>query len=188
MSTLYELTGEFLELLEMMEDEEVDQAMLEATLEGIDYEIEVKADGYARIIKQMECEMDGLEKELTRLSTRYKSYENRIKWIKDRLKNAMIVTGKTKFKTELFSFNVAKNGGKRKLVVDVPIEKLPENMRIKQPDKVDGDVLREYLERGFTYFDTAYVYHDHAGEKIVRKALVERHDRNGFELATKLPL
>ena len=45
-----------------------------------------------------------------------------------------------------------------------------------------------FLERGFTYFDTAYMYHDHNSERIVRQALVERHPRDSFTLATKLPL
>ena len=45
-----------------------------------------------------------------------------------------------------------------------------------------------FLERGFTYFDTAYMYHDHNSERVVRKALVERHPRESFTLATKLPL
>jgi predicted aldo/keto reductase-like oxidoreductase len=45
-----------------------------------------------------------------------------------------------------------------------------------------------FLERGFTYFDTAYTYHSYQAEKAVRKALVERHPRESFELATKLPL
>ena len=45
-----------------------------------------------------------------------------------------------------------------------------------------------YLEQGFTYFDTAYTYHGYHGEEAVRKALVERHPRESFELATKLPL
>ena len=44
-----------------------------------------------------------------------------------------------------------------------------------------------FLERGFTYFDTAYMYHEFQSEKIVRKVLVERHDRHAFTLATKLP-
>ena len=45
-----------------------------------------------------------------------------------------------------------------------------------------------YMEQGFTYFDTAYTYHGYHGEEAVRKALVERHPRESFELATKLPL
>lgn len=45
-----------------------------------------------------------------------------------------------------------------------------------------------YLNLGFTYFDTAYTYHGYQCEKAVRKALVERHPRSAFELATKMPL
>ena len=44
-----------------------------------------------------------------------------------------------------------------------------------------------FLERGFTYFDTAYMYHDFRSECVVREALVERHPRERFTLATKLP-
>ena len=45
-----------------------------------------------------------------------------------------------------------------------------------------------YLNFGFTYFDTAYTYHGYQCEKAVRQALVERHPRSAFELATKMPL
>lgn len=45
-----------------------------------------------------------------------------------------------------------------------------------------------YLAQGFTYFDTAYTYHGYHAEEAVRHALVERHPRDSFELATKMPL
>lgn len=45
-----------------------------------------------------------------------------------------------------------------------------------------------FLDLGFTYFDTAYTYHSYQCEKAVAKALVARHSRDSFELATKLPL
>ncbi|MCR5250329.1 MAG: aldo/keto reductase [Lachnospiraceae bacterium] len=41
-----------------------------------------------------------------------------------------------------------------------------------------------FLEAGFTYFDTAHVYP--GSEEAIRKALVERHPRESFTLATKL--
>ncbi|MCD7826776.1 MAG: aldo/keto reductase [Clostridiaceae bacterium] len=44
-----------------------------------------------------------------------------------------------------------------------------------------------FLEQGFTYVDTAYMYHDYASEGMVKRALVERHPRDSFLLATKLP-
>lgn len=44
-----------------------------------------------------------------------------------------------------------------------------------------------FLSLGGTYFDTAYTYHDGKSEEAVRKALVERHPRETFRLADKLP-
>ena len=41
-----------------------------------------------------------------------------------------------------------------------------------------------FLDAGFTYFDTAYVYP--GSEDATRKALVSRHPRESFTLATKL--
>lgn len=44
-----------------------------------------------------------------------------------------------------------------------------------------------FLERGFTYFDTSYVYHDGASETAIREALVKRHPRESFLLVSKFP-
>ena len=42
-----------------------------------------------------------------------------------------------------------------------------------------------FMEKGFTYFDTAYAY---AGsEEAMRKTLVERYPRDSFTIADKLP-
>lgn len=43
-----------------------------------------------------------------------------------------------------------------------------------------------FIERGFTYFDTALMYNGFASEAVAKKALVERHPRDSFTLATKL--
>lgn len=45
-----------------------------------------------------------------------------------------------------------------------------------------------FLERGFTYFDTAYVYHMGKSEIAIKEALVKRHNRDSFTVATKLPV
>lgn len=146
MANIYELTGEFLQLLEMLEDEEIDEQVIMDTLESVEYEIEDKADGYAKIIKALETDVEGIKKENDRLTSRKKTYENRIKQLKENLEMCMKVTGKKKFTTDLFSFNIQKNGGKRKLIVDVDVENIPEEYRIKQPDAINGDKLREYLK------------------------------------------
>jgi hypothetical protein len=56
---------------------------------------------------------------------------------------------------------------------------------------VDMDIVNQmvdtFLDRGFTYFDTAYMYHMNKSEVVIREALVKRHKRDSFTLATKLP-
>ncbi|MCC5465132.1 aldo/keto reductase [Pelosinus baikalensis] len=59
------------------------------------------------------------------------------------------------------------------------------------PTSIDMDTLNQmvdtFLERGFTYFDTAYMYHAGKSEIAIREALVKRHKRDSFTVATKLP-
>lgn len=43
------------------------------------------------------------------------------------------------------------------------------------------------LEKGFNYFDSAYVYNKGKSECVMKEALVKRHSRESFMLATKLP-
>lgn len=51
-----------------------------------------------------------------------------------------------------------------------------------------NNMVDTFLARGFTYFDTAYTYHSYMGEEAVREALVKRHKRGEYTLATKLPM
>lgn len=46
------------------------------------------------------------------------------------------------------------------------------------------DMVDLFLEAGFTYFDTAYVYP--GSESAAKRALVDRHPRDSYTLATKL--
>ena len=56
---------------------------------------------------------------------------------------------------------------------------------------VDVELLKKmvdlYMERGFTYFDTAYMYCGGRSESAIKEALVDRYPRDSFTLTTKLP-
>lgn len=128
MSTLYELELDYMKLLEMAEDPEIDAEVLSDTLEGIEGEIEIKAENYAKVIKELEGQVAVIEAEAKRLSAKKTAIENNISTIKQRLEDAMKTTGKTKFKTELFSFNIQKNPPSVKvnedMMKDIPLEYL----------------------------------------------------------------
>ena len=47
-------------------------------------------------------------------------------------------------------------------------------------------MVDRFLENGFTYFDTAWMYNGFASESAVKEVLTSRHPRESFTLATKL--
>lgn len=144
---LYELTNDYETLLVMLYDEETDEQMILDTLEGIEGEIEDKADGYAKIIKELLGDAEKIKEEKIRLEQRQKAFENRAQLLKENLQNTMKQLGKTKFKTNLFSFNIQKNGGKLPLIID-DITKVP-NEYFKHTEKeVDNTKVREAIDSG----------------------------------------
>ena len=60
----------------------------------------------------------------------------------------------------------------------------------KDQTSVDKEQVKRmvdlFLDRGFTYFDTAWMYHDFKSENVVREVLVDRIPRDRYMLATKL--
>lgn len=59
-------------------------------------------------------------------------------------------------------------------------------------DEIDMEQVKSmvdtFMAKGFTYFDTAYVYINGKSEVAAREAIVKRYPRDSFTLATKLPL
>ena len=45
-----------------------------------------------------------------------------------------------------------------------------------------------FIERGFTYFDTAYPYHGGKSETALREAVVKRYPREAFTVTSKMPV
>ena len=49
-----------------------------------------------------------------------------------------------------------------------------------------GRMADSFIEQGFTYFDTAWMYHNKQSEPATKEFLVKRHDRSEYTLATKM--
>lgn len=148
MATIYELTADYLEVLEMANNPDIPADAIADTLEAVGGEIEMKAENTAKILTELKASAENLKAEEKRLKSKRESIENNITAIKDRLYTAMKVTGKTKFKTDLFSFSIGKNP--KSLVVDFP-ERVPAEYLIPQQPKVDNAKLKEDLNNGKVY-------------------------------------
>lgn len=145
MSNIYELTGDYLAVLNMItqEDGELDQSYID-TLESIDEALDVKADNYVGVIKSLTSDSEAIDNEIKRLRQRKTSYEKHIKAMKESLQNMMEETGKTKFKTALNSYNIQNNPPS----LNVLDEKLiPKDYWISQAPKLNKkDALAELKE------------------------------------------
>ena len=160
--TLYELTGQYLELLDMMDDPDIDEHVIIDTLESVGGEIEDKADAYAKIIAELQYRASAVGAEIKRLNDRKKSLEANVERIKANLQASMTATGKTKFKTNLFSFSVQKNGGALPVIIDVDVNDLPIEMTVitRQADK---KMIASYLEQNP---DCAWAHFGERGESL----------------------
>lgn len=147
MSNIYEITNDYLQIMAMLEDPELDPQTLADTMEGIEGEFEIKAENYAKVMKNLEGDILAIKTEIDRLTSKKKALENNIKSMKATLQTAMETTGKVKFKTELFSFNIQKNAPS--VVIDEQyIENIPDKyLKYKDPE-IDKIAIKDALKKG----------------------------------------
>ena len=129
---------------QLFNNPDLDEKVINDTLESLAYEIEEKADAYARIIRNLEADIMAYKTEIDRFKAKKEHAEKSIKRMKEDLQNSMEATGKTKFKTELFSFNVANNAPS--VVIDAEdVNRIPvEFLKVKDPE-VDKTALKQSM-------------------------------------------
>lgn len=147
MATMYELKGAWLTVYSMADDPDADLDTISDTLEAIEGEIEDKADGYACVINQLVADAKAIKAEEDRLFSRRKSIEMSVARMKESLRDAMELTGKTKFKTARFSFGIQNNPAS--VVLDEQyIENIPPEYLVLQDPTVNKKKIAEDLKAG----------------------------------------
>ena len=144
MSSIYELSDQFRELAEMAADSEDMAQAIRDTWESVELAFEDKAEAYAKIITADKGEIAALKAEEQRLAQRRQAYDNRVKRMTETLYEAMVNTGKIKFKTTLYSFGIQANPPA--VVVDDK-GKLPAAY-IRTVEEIDKAALRDALKAG----------------------------------------
>lgn len=148
METMYSLTQDYKKLLDLAgsaEPEEIET--FNNTLDAVMGEIEVKADGYAVVLAEIEGRINTVNREIGRLEAIESALSNTRRRMIDRLKTAMEDIGKKEIKTDLHKFKIVNNGGKLPMTVQedcVPEEYTKTEVKVT-PDK---DKIRAALESG----------------------------------------
>lgn len=147
MATLYELTGNYLILAEMLDDPDADPITVMDTMDAIEGELDEKAENYGRIIRNLEAEAEAIRTEVDRLSRRRKTIDNNIDSLKKRLQMAMELTNRPKIDTPLFKFYIQKNAPS--VVVDMDdLENFPPEFLTYQEPKVNKAAIKDALKAG----------------------------------------
>ena len=103
---LYELTNELQDLIEMLEEDPENEAIKE-TIATLLLDLDDKAEDYVRVIRQLEADAEAAKAEKLRLAKKQSAAENAAKRMRDYLKDAMILTGRTKIKRATCSIGIS---------------------------------------------------------------------------------
>jgi hypothetical protein len=96
---LYELTNDYLALLNAIDNDEIPEEAIEDTLEAITGEIEIKADNIACLLKNLDAECKAIKAEEERLAERRKAKEKSHERIKRYLSETLQRAGLDKIET-----------------------------------------------------------------------------------------
>ena len=145
-NTLFDLVGEFLELKEMFTDPDIDPQIIEDTLAGVEGAIEVKAEGYVKVLKCLTAEKEICKMQEEEWKRKKQIREKNEKRLKEALKNAMIATGKEEINAgDAIKIKLVKNGGK--LPLEYEEEFVPDNYK-RVVYETDTDKIRKALDDG----------------------------------------
>nr|DAS53005.1 MAG TPA: resistance protein [Caudoviricetes sp.] len=140
MATLYELTGQFLDIYNMDLDDETKADTLDSIDWNSDYEN--KVENYIKVIKNNEADIEARKNEIKRLTELNRADERKNERLKEVLKESMDLTGHDRVDTSLFKVSFRKSEA-----VEVDELLLPEAYKVAtyKPDKKR---LKEDLKNG----------------------------------------
>lgn len=149
MSNLYEITGQYLQLQDLLESGEYDEETLQDTLEAIGGEYDDQVESCCKVIRNLEASVSALKFESKQMADKAKTFQKSIDTLKANLFNSMKATGIKKAGGAVFTVSIQKNGGKTPVITapDADTSKLPDQLVIVT-EKPNLDAIRELLEAG----------------------------------------
>lgn len=146
MNELFNLVGEYKEVYDMLTDPDVDDEVVNDTLESIMGEIEVKAQGFISIIERMDMEIDACKKHKDEWAAAEKVRKNRKSRFVDMIKDTLVMLGKTEIQAGDVTMKLQNAGGVPPLIIDKDAT-VPERFT-KITIENDNELIRKALNEG----------------------------------------
>lgn len=141
MATLYEMTETARALYSMFENEEIDEQILQDTLESLG--VDLKIEDCCKVIRQLSADAEAYKKEKEMFTKKEQSAKKAVERIKNSIIAYMQTVGKKEEKTDLFTVRVSESKAVNVLNIDLlPKELLRETVKIEPDKKSIGALLK----------------------------------------------
>jgi len=161
--TLFQIAAEYRHITDVLQDTGVDEQTLADTLEGEAWPLELKAQNYGFVIRNIEANVAAMKDAEEQIAKRRKSAENRIQALKERLKTGLEIAGVQKLECPEFAISIKKNPAS----VDIYEPGLIPSEFMKQaappPPSPDKTAIKEAINSG----------KEVAGAKLVQGTRIE---------------
>ena len=143
MASIYELSRDYQELSLMIETAETEEELevINGTLDAISDALDVKLENSAKFIKNLDADIDGINKEIRRLMLIKKRKSTLIERLKFNCDNAMKLNNETTKKAGTFTFSYRKS---EKTIVD-DVNKLPDELKKVEYSPI-ADKIKKYIK------------------------------------------
>lgn len=146
MNELFSLAGQYQEVYDLLTDPDIDEQVINDTLEGLMGEIEVHAANLVPIIDRIDMEIEACKKHKDEWAAAEKVRKNNKARLTDMIKTTMAALGKNEIKANDVTFKLQNAGGKLPLIVDENAT-VPERFT-KITIENDNELIRKALDDG----------------------------------------
>jgi hypothetical protein len=147
MPTLYELSENYKNIAEMLDDPDIDQEVINGALTVVEGDLAVKGQNIAVIMRSIESDNTIIDAEIKRLKELKERNESKVTWLKNYLQENLEKIGLDKLKTPLFSVSLQKNPPALRIIDEAVI---PTKYKTVVPMRfeVNKEAVKEALKAG----------------------------------------
>ena len=146
MASLYAINDIYLRLLEEIElADDAQRAVIYKQLQDADQDFNEKAENYAKLMLNLTASADSKREESRRLLTSARADEMTVDWLKNQMLEAMKLRGVKRVDTKIGHWSSRSNGPAVQILDET---KIPEEYRIKQPDKINKAAIIDAYKTG----------------------------------------
>ena len=153
MSSLYQLTSNFLEVDNLIEEylqageEDLAENLVKAN-QIIRNEIQNKSVGFIHVFRNIDSQINAIDGEIKRLQDLKKQVKKKEENIKSMLKDSMELLGTTKIETDLGKISIRNNSGSLKIDDIDLIPNIYKEEVVTTTVKVDSNLIKKQIKAG----------------------------------------